>query len=70
MLRRAAAVSTSWHEEVGPPTGAAPAVGPEETSQNLPSGNNRCTGALSSHYRRALAEHGALTLIRFSGWSA
>ncbi|EZA47961.1 hypothetical protein X777_14660 [Ooceraea biroi] len=26
--------------------GQSPAVGPEETSQNLPSDNNRCTGAI------------------------
>lgn len=30
------------------PTSCWLAVGPEETSQNLPSGNNRCTGAIQS----------------------
>lgn len=39
-------VSTS--RKLARPTGCWLAVGPEETSQNLPSGNNRCTGAIQS----------------------
>lgn len=39
-------VSTS--RKLARPTSCWLAVGPEETSQNLPSGNNRCTGAIQS----------------------